>query len=148
MLPRDTAHRPLERGDLPQRSHRTLAARRTRAQEQGQTPGVDDPRGRHGAHRRSARPGPPLPEGQGFASSSADLAATARAVDNALGLGLPPSRAVGSCAPMSAVWADEGGVVDTVAFNRLPKPFSAADRREYERLRTRLTAAVWPPGGR
>ncbi|MEU5839174.1 hypothetical protein ABZ820_36695 [Streptomyces diacarni] len=49
---------------------------------------------------------------------------------------------------MSAVWADEGGVVDTVAFNRLPKPFSAADRREYERLRTRLTAAGWPPGGR
>ncbi|UNT00819.1 kinase [Streptomyces tubbatahanensis] len=114
-----------------------------------------------------------LPEGKGFASSSADLVATARAVDNALGLGLPPSRVesylrrieptdgvlydgivaydhrrvelrrrLGTLRPMSVVGVDEGGVVDTVAFNRLPKPFSAADRREYERLLTRLTAAV------
>lgn len=114
-----------------------------------------------------------LPEGKGFASSSADLVATARAVGNALGIGMPPTRiesylrrieptdgvlydgivafdhrrvelrrTLGALRPMSVVGVDEGGTVDTVAFNRLPKPFSDADRREYERLLARLTAAV------
>ncbi|ATL86848.1 GHMP kinase ATP-binding subunit [Streptomyces malaysiensis subsp. malaysiensis] len=114
-----------------------------------------------------------LPEGKGFASSSADLVATARAVGNALGIGMPPSRiesylrrieptdgvlydgivafdhrrvelrrTLGALRPMSVVGVDEGGTVDTVAFNRLPKPFSDTDRQEYERLLARLTAAV------
>ncbi|MFH8291804.1 kinase [Streptomyces sp. NPDC018059] len=114
-----------------------------------------------------------LPEGKGFASSSADLVATARAVGNALGIAMPPARiesylrrieptdgvlydgivafdhrrvelrrALGALHPMSVVGIDEGGTVDTVAFNRLPKPFSDADRREYARLLARLTEAV------
>ncbi|WSG28443.1 kinase [Streptomyces europaeiscabiei] len=114
-----------------------------------------------------------LPEGKGFASSSADLVATARAVGNALGIPMPPTRiesylrrieptdgvlydgivafdhrrvelrrALGALRPMSVVGIDEGGTVDTVAFNRLPKPFSDADREEYARLLARLTEAV------
>ncbi|MEU3948317.1 kinase [Streptomyces sp. NPDC029526] len=49
---------------------------------------------------------------------------------------------LGSLPPMAVVGVDEGGAVDTVAFNRLPKPFTAADRREYARLLDRLTLAV------
>lgn len=49
---------------------------------------------------------------------------------------------LGSLSPMTVVGVDEGGTVDTVAFNRIPKPFSAADHREYERLLARMTAAV------
>ena len=43
---------------------------------------------------------------------------------------------------MTIVGIDEGGVVDTVEFNRLPKPFTAVEHREYERLLARLTDAV------
>lgn len=49
---------------------------------------------------------------------------------------------LGSLPAMTVVGVDEGGAVDTVAFNRLPKPFTAADRREYARLLDRLTGAV------
>ncbi|MFG1954441.1 kinase [Micromonospora sp. NPDC048830] len=49
---------------------------------------------------------------------------------------------LGSLPPVSVVGVDEGGEVDTVEFNRLPKPFSAADRHEYAGLLDRLTAAV------
>jgi L-threonine kinase len=49
---------------------------------------------------------------------------------------------LGSLPSMTVVAVDEGGEVDTVAFNRLPKPFSAADRREYARLLDRTTEAV------
>jgi uncharacterized protein involved in propanediol utilization len=49
---------------------------------------------------------------------------------------------LGSLPAMTVVGVDEGGAVDTVAFNRIPKPFTAADRREYERLLDQITAAV------
>lgn len=49
-------------------------------------------------------------------------------------LGLLPS--------MTVVGVDEGGTVDTVAFNRIPKPFTRTDRRTYARLLDRLTEAV------
>ncbi|MFD7506361.1 kinase [Streptomyces sp. NPDC059850] len=51
-------------------------------------------------------------------------------------------RMLGSLSPMTVVGIDEGGTVDTVAFNRIPKPFSAAERRAYERLLAHLTTAV------
>lgn len=114
-----------------------------------------------------------LPEGKGFASSSADLVATARAVADSAGrtlsaaqielflksieptdgvmypgivafrhrqvrlhswLGVPPL--------LTIVAADEGGEVDTVAFNLRPKPFTDADRREYAELLRLLARAL------
>jgi uncharacterized protein involved in propanediol utilization len=44
--------------------------------------------------------------------------------------------------PLTIVGLDEGGAVDTVAFNQLAKPFGAAERREYGRLLDALTEAV------
>ena len=49
---------------------------------------------------------------------------------------------LGSLPTMTVVGLDEGGTVDTVAFNRIAKPFTPADRREYARLLARLTQAV------
>ncbi len=49
---------------------------------------------------------------------------------------------LGSLPPMTVVGIDEGGAVDTVAFNALPKPFTTADRRTYARLLDRVTRAV------
>jgi uncharacterized protein involved in propanediol utilization len=117
--------------------------------------------------------GSTLPEGKGLASSSADLVATARAVGNALGEPMPPTRIesylarieptdgvlypsivafhhrsvrlrarLGWLPSMAVVSIDEGGAVDTVDFNRIPKPFTAADKREYAVLLERLGAAV------
>ncbi|WP_254909969.1 GHMP family kinase ATP-binding protein [Micromonospora sp. NBS 11-29] len=114
-----------------------------------------------------------LPEGKGLASSSADLVATARAVGNALGMAMPPTRIeaylarieptdgvlypgivafhhrsvrlrarLGSLPSMAVVSIDEGGTVDTVRFNRVPKPFTGADKREYTRLLAGLADAV------
>lgn len=49
---------------------------------------------------------------------------------------------LGSLPAMTVVGIDEGGVVDTVGFNRIPKPFTAAERHEYARLLDRLAGAV------
>lgn len=49
-------------------------------------------------------------------------------------LGLPP--------PLTIVTADEGGAIDTITFNRAPKPFTAADKNEYSSLLQTLTAAL------
>jgi L-threonine kinase len=49
---------------------------------------------------------------------------------------------LGSLPPLTVVGADEGGAIDTVAFNRIPKPFSPAEKREYARLLDTLTDAV------
>jgi uncharacterized protein involved in propanediol utilization len=51
-------------------------------------------------------------------------------------------RYLGSIPSMVVVGVDEGGAVDTIEFNRIAKPFSSADRREYARLLEQLTAAV------
>ena len=51
-------------------------------------------------------------------------------------------RWLGSLSTMTVVGVDEGGTVDTVEFNRIAKPFSAADRLEYAALLDRLTAGV------
>jgi len=49
---------------------------------------------------------------------------------------------LGALPPLTIVGLDEGGVVDTIAFNRRPKPYDHVWRREYENLLARLTAAV------
>ncbi|MFJ4435767.1 kinase [Streptomyces sp. NPDC088923] len=49
---------------------------------------------------------------------------------------------LGSLPAMTVVGIDEGGAVDTVAFNAIPKPFTAADRRRYAQLLDRVTHAV------
>ncbi|MDI5968345.1 kinase [Streptomyces sp. SL13] len=49
---------------------------------------------------------------------------------------------LGPLPSMTVVGCDEGGAVDTVEFNRVPKPFSAADRRAYAVLLERMTVAV------
>lgn len=49
---------------------------------------------------------------------------------------------LGSLPPITVVGIDEGGTVDTVAFNRIPKPFTAADRHAYAELLERMTGAV------
>ncbi|CAM5247170.1 Kinase OS=Streptomyces alboniger OX=132473 GN=CP975_30115 PE=4 SV=1 [Streptomyces alboniger] len=49
---------------------------------------------------------------------------------------------LGSLPAMAVVGVDEGGSVDTVDFNRIPKPFTAADRRTYAELLGGITDAV------
>ncbi|WP_367042234.1 kinase [Streptomyces sp. Je 1-332] len=49
---------------------------------------------------------------------------------------------LGSLPSMAVVSIDEGGAVDTVDFNSIPKPFTTADRREYARLLDRVSGAV------
>lgn len=48
----------------------------------------------------------------------------------------------GPLPPVTVVAVDEGGQVDTVAFNASRTPFSAADKREYAHLLDRLSDAV------
>jgi L-threonine kinase len=49
---------------------------------------------------------------------------------------------LGALPAMTILGLDEGGIVDTVEFNRITKPFSAADQREYAQLLDRMSAAV------
>jgi len=49
---------------------------------------------------------------------------------------------LGVLPPLTVVAVDEGGEVDTIAFNRAPKPFSARERREYARLLKLIGEAV------
>ena len=49
---------------------------------------------------------------------------------------------LGTLPAMTVVGIDEGGSVDTVDFNRMPKPFTTADRHRYARLLERLGRAV------
>ena len=49
---------------------------------------------------------------------------------------------LGSLPPITVVAADEGGAVDTVQFNQIPKPFTAADKAEYAELLATLGHAV------
>ncbi|MFI0483497.1 hypothetical protein [Actinomadura sp. 9N215] len=49
---------------------------------------------------------------------------------------------LGSLPPLAIVALDEGGSVDTVAFNRIPKPFTAAQRATYADLLDRMATAV------
>lgn len=49
---------------------------------------------------------------------------------------------LGSLPQMTVVGVEEGGMVDTIAFNRMSKPFAIGQKAEYERLLRRLTLAV------
>lgn len=49
---------------------------------------------------------------------------------------------LGSLPPVTVVSADEGGAVDTLQFNRIPKPFAAAEKDEYARLLARMARAI------
>jgi uncharacterized protein involved in propanediol utilization len=49
---------------------------------------------------------------------------------------------LGSLPAMAVIGIDEGGAVDTVDFNRIPKPFTAADRQQYAHLLDGLTVAI------
>ncbi|MBX7266330.1 kinase [Micromonospora sp. Llam7] len=49
---------------------------------------------------------------------------------------------LGMLPPLTVVGIDEGGTVDTVAFNRIPKPFPAQTRAEYASLLEILTTAI------
>ncbi|WP_280346572.1 hypothetical protein [Nocardia neocaledoniensis] len=49
---------------------------------------------------------------------------------------------LGQLPALTVVVGDEGGAVDTVEFNRRPRPFSAAVKREYSDLLTRLGTAI------
>jgi uncharacterized protein involved in propanediol utilization len=51
-------------------------------------------------------------------------------------------RRLGFLPPLTVVAHDQGGMVDTVAFNQLEKPFGRADKAEYGRLLDRLADAV------
>lgn len=50
--------------------------------------------------------------------------------------------ALGALPPLTIVTGDEGGHVDTVAFNRRRPPFTTAAKREYSALLAELTGAV------
>jgi uncharacterized protein involved in propanediol utilization len=49
---------------------------------------------------------------------------------------------LGTLPPLAIIGHDEGGQVDTIRHNRLPKPFTARDKREYARLLVELAGAV------
>jgi uncharacterized protein involved in propanediol utilization len=49
---------------------------------------------------------------------------------------------LGSLPAMTVVGIDEGGAVDTIAYNRIPKSFSTAQGYEYARLLDRLADAI------
>ena len=114
-----------------------------------------------------------IPEGKGFASSSADLVAVIRAVGDACGFAITPTfiedllrqiepsdgvmysgvvifhhRAVrlhsylGVLPPLTIVGIDEGGQVNTIDFNGIPKPFSVREKDEYGDLLTLMARAV------
>ncbi|WP_090236121.1 kinase [Fictibacillus solisalsi] len=49
---------------------------------------------------------------------------------------------IGQLPPLSIVGIDEGGIVDTVEFNKVPKNFSSMDKAYYEELLKDLTKAI------
>jgi uncharacterized protein involved in propanediol utilization len=114
-----------------------------------------------------------IPEGKGLASSSADLAATARAILAVLERSVSPQRlgamlaaieptdgvmfpgivafdhrrgahlrTLGRLPALQVVAVDQGGLVDTVAFNQRATGYDAAERRLYQRLLDDLSDAV------
>lgn len=114
-----------------------------------------------------------LPEGKGQASSSADMVATALAIQSASNLSLSPAvlarvmsgiepsdgvmyqgivsfyrregtlrKFLGYLPSLTVIALDEGGQVDTVGFDKRPKPFGQVRRMEYESLLFKAEEAV------
>jgi len=114
-----------------------------------------------------------LREGKGLASSTADMIATARAIEGCFKIEIPVTELesmirkieptdgimyqgvvsyfhrevrlkerIGCCPPLSILAIDEGGVVDTVAFNHEPQPYTDLNKKEYQALLDELTFAI------
>lgn len=114
-----------------------------------------------------------IPVGKGLASSSADLVATARALDDCFELHMSAEqmqaflrqveptdgvmydgvvafyhRNVALCKHLGylpelvIVSIDEGGEVDTLEFNKQPKPFLEHEKKEYDWLLEKITYAI------
>lgn len=114
-----------------------------------------------------------LEEGKGCGSSSADMVATALALQLAFDFSIPPAllaqmmidlepsdgvmyegvvsfyhrqgvlrNFLGHLPPLVIIAVDEGGCVDTIEFNKRPKPFSRVEQLEYESLLIRLEQAI------
>lgn len=49
---------------------------------------------------------------------------------------------LGTLPPLTILGLDEGGKLDTIEFNRRPKPFSQSDVDQYEQLLGRITGAI------
>lgn len=49
---------------------------------------------------------------------------------------------LGTLPPLVVLGHDEGGQVDTISYNRVPKPFTARDKSEYIRLLTEIGTAI------
>jgi uncharacterized protein involved in propanediol utilization len=49
---------------------------------------------------------------------------------------------IGQLPALTVVSIDEGGQVDTIEFNRIPKPFNDAEKREYRQLLDELDRAI------
>lgn len=114
-----------------------------------------------------------LTEGKGCASSSADLVATAYAIQSAFHLSIPsqtlgflmasiePSDGVmypgivsfyhregtlrhflGTLPPLTIIGIDDGGSIDTIAFNQQLGAYKKKEQQEYERLLFQLEASI------
>ncbi|WP_379138146.1 kinase [Paenibacillus sp. sgz500958] len=114
-----------------------------------------------------------IPVGKGLASSSADLVATARALNECFDLQMTteeiqsflrhiePTDGVmyegvvsfyhrmvqvneflGDLPKLTIIGFDEGGEVDTIDFNKLPKPFTQQEKSEYDELRRKISKAI------
>lgn len=114
-----------------------------------------------------------IPVGKGFASSSADLVATARAISAFYQIDISdemlftfmrqiePSdgvmypeivaflhrevclyKSLGCIPKITIVAIDEGGEVDTIEFNKIPKPFTDSEKAEYKELLYLLEQAI------
>lgn len=114
-----------------------------------------------------------IPVGKGLASSSADLVATARALNECFDLcmtteemlsfirHIEPTDGVmyegvvsfyhrivqvneflGDLPQLTIIGFDEGGEVDTIDFNKLPKPFTQQEKIEYDELQRKISQAI------
>ena len=114
-----------------------------------------------------------LPEGKGLGSSTADLIATARAIESGTQKQLPlkillqflseiePSDApmfddiicfyhrqvklhsqLGKLSNLAILGIDEGGIIDTIEFNKKLSPYTESEKTHYAKLLTALTSAV------
>ncbi|SDX08835.1 threonine kinase [Marininema mesophilum] len=114
-----------------------------------------------------------LPEGKGLASSSADLVATARAIEQCMNIKISnplleqfmaeiePSdgvmysgivsfyhrkvqlhRFLGGIPTVTILGIDEGGEIDTVKYNQLPKVYPLEVKKEYTRLYYQVEDAI------
>ncbi|MFC6013041.1 hypothetical protein [Nocardia lasii] len=91
-------------------------------------------------------------DAEGRTVSVRELESDLRAIEPSDGIMYPGSVAyfhrecrllarLGTLPALTIVTGDEGGAIDTVEFNRAEPAFSAADKREYDRLLTELGAA-------